>query len=80
MHTCYAGNNSDLIHQLQEMQVAHQIEQNKKVTNNMLLQKDILLLQKDIDLLNNQLDLERTKHKNHLQEAELNMLRKMLNK
>nr|QOI90592.1 hypothetical protein HWQ62_00461 [Pyramimonas orientalis virus] len=78
IHTCYAGMNSDIIHQMQEMQVNHQIELNKKETINMLLQKDILLHKKDIDLLNNTLELERTKHKNHLQEAELNMLRKMI--
>jgi hypothetical protein len=85
MHTCYSGNNSDLIHQMQETQVLYQIELNKKETTNLLLQKDILLYKKDImlykkdiDLLNNKLELERTKHNNHLQETELNMLRKMV--
>ena len=80
IHTCYAGMNSDIIHQMQEMQVIHQMELNKKETTNKLLQKDIMLYKKDIELLNTQLDLERTKHQNHLQEAELNMLRKMMNK
>jgi hypothetical protein len=37
-----------------------------------------MLYKKDIDLLNNKLELERTKHNNHLQETELNMLRKMV--
>nr|QOI90586.1 hypothetical protein HWQ62_00455 [Pyramimonas orientalis virus] len=78
----YSGNNKDLIQQMQEMQLKHQIE--KKETENkyelMMIQKDRELEKKDRELekKNHEIDMLQWKHKTELQDAELKYLRQLL--
>lgn len=65
MYIYFSGNNAELIRQMQEMQLLHQMEIKEHKVEIMMLRKEI--------------EYNEMKHKTELQEVELRYLRKMVN-
>ena len=81
MHICYSGNNTDLIRQIQEMQLNHQMKIREYETTRLMDKKDheheIEKKNTEICLIKKDMEFNTMKHKAELQEVELNYLRKM---
>ena len=82
MHICYSGNNTDLIRQMQEMQLNHQMKIREFETARLMDKKDheheMEKKNGEICLIKKDMEYNIMKHKNELQEVELNYLRKMV--
>jgi prophage antirepressor-like protein len=82
MHICYSGNNTDLIRQMQEMQLNHQMKIREFETARLIQNKDheheLEKKNGEIGLIKKDMEFNIMKHKNELQEVELNYLRKMV--
>jgi prophage antirepressor-like protein len=82
LHICYAGNNTDLIRQMQEMQLNHQMEIKEYKHVRLMDKKDheheLDKKNTEICLIKKDMDYNIMKHKSELQEIELNYLRKMV--
>ena len=82
MYIHYSGNNKDLIQQMQEMQLKHQIEK-KEYENKLHLERkdnELILIQKNHELekKDHEINMLHWKHKTELQDAELKYLRQLL--